>query len=293
MKLKISVFFQSPVNVFLFRHMSPRVAQAIPARHRLSLLPGQPQGEEGDREERPRRARGGRTSATCARSCGRHSRASSPTTSRRCSPPTWTIRTVSTYVDEHFKVQGVELLQQGAGAGQGLHPRDRALGSGGVHPLGPASAGLPTSVILECATAQAGTEPAGKDLAPATSELISSSYGGSIFLRAMQSLKSNRVLMTQCDEVDAWRKRTQPDHPRSSAGAVLRQHHRRALPPLGRTGRGRVPQAVRREPLHPDPGGRLGAAKRRRARRGTAWSCGRSTCRATPSSGTSGRSGAR
>ncbi len=27
MKLKISVFFQSPVNVFLFRHMSPRVAQ--------------------------------------------------------------------------------------------------------------------------------------------------------------------------------------------------------------------------------------------------------------------------
>ena len=26
-KLKISVFFQSPVNVFLFRHMSPTLAQ--------------------------------------------------------------------------------------------------------------------------------------------------------------------------------------------------------------------------------------------------------------------------
>ena len=28
MKLKISVFFQSPANVFLFRHMSPRIAQS-------------------------------------------------------------------------------------------------------------------------------------------------------------------------------------------------------------------------------------------------------------------------
>ena len=27
MKLKISLFFQSPINVFLFRHMSPRIAQ--------------------------------------------------------------------------------------------------------------------------------------------------------------------------------------------------------------------------------------------------------------------------
>ena len=38
-------------------------------------------------------------------------------------------------------------------------------------------------------------------------QFITSEHGGSVFLRAMQSLKANRVLMTQCDEVDAWRRR--------------------------------------------------------------------------------------
>ncbi len=65
---------------------------------------------------------------------------------------------------------------------------------------------VPTSVILECATAKLAKSLQEK-IAHRDTELISSAYGGSIFLRAMQSLKANRVLMTQCDEVDAWSRR--------------------------------------------------------------------------------------
>jgi lauroyl/myristoyl acyltransferase len=67
--------------------------------------------------------------------------------------------------------------------------------------------GLPVSVILECATARLAKNLL-EQTAGTTAELITSAHGGSIFLRAMQSLKANRVLMTQCDEVDAWRRRT-------------------------------------------------------------------------------------
>ena len=66
--------------------------------------------------------------------------------------------------------------------------------------------GFPTSVILECATARLAKSLQEK-VANRDMELLTSGHGRSIFLRAMQALKDNRVLMTQCDEVDAWRKR--------------------------------------------------------------------------------------
>ena len=92
-------------------------------------------------------------------------------------------------------------------------------------------------------------------------QLISSGHGGSIFLRAMESLKANRVLMTQCDEVDAWRRRK--SHTIRLFGRELFfdntidvLSHRSGAPVvaafLKRTGA---------QPLHPDPGGRLRAEK--------------------------------
>jgi len=38
-------------------------------------------------------------------------------------------------------------------------------------------------------------------------ELITAGGGLSVYQRALASLAQNRVLMTQCDEVDAWRRR--------------------------------------------------------------------------------------
>jgi KDO2-lipid IV(A) lauroyltransferase len=61
-------------------------------------------------------------------------------------------------------------------------------------------------VILECATARLA-KCLSQQITDTDTELISSEHGASVFLRAMQSLKANRVLMTQCDEVDAWRRR--------------------------------------------------------------------------------------
>ncbi len=66
--------------------------------------------------------------------------------------------------------------------------------------------GYPVSVILECGTKrlEAALEKRAKYI---KADIITCDSGDSVFLRALQRLRDNRLLMTECDEVDTWRKR--------------------------------------------------------------------------------------
>jgi lauroyl/myristoyl acyltransferase len=66
--------------------------------------------------------------------------------------------------------------------------------------------GYPISVVVECTTRR--LEQALREKTKyADCELITGSSNVSVFYRALRSLKNNRLLMTECDEVDAWRRR--------------------------------------------------------------------------------------
>jgi Kdo2-lipid IVA lauroyltransferase/acyltransferase len=114
--------------------------------------------------------------------------------------------TVRDYVDGHFKVEGAHLLDAALQQGRGCILVTAHWGAVEFIPWVLHTREVPTSVILECATAKLAKSLQEK-IAHRDTELITTELGGSVFLRAMQSLRSNRVLMTQCDEVDAWRRR--------------------------------------------------------------------------------------
>jgi lauroyl/myristoyl acyltransferase len=205
MKLNISVFFQSRLNVFLFRRMSPRVAQHflhaigfiyyLVNRHEKRVIEHNIREVLVGQEEQYIR-----------------------TVVRETFKGIFThyfekmfsayidYRTVRRYVDEHFRIEGEELVREALAQGRGCVLVTAHWGAVEFIPWVLHAHGLPTSVILECATAKLAKTLQEK-VATRDTELLSSAFGGSIFLRAMESLKANRVLMTQCDEVDAWRRR--------------------------------------------------------------------------------------
>ncbi len=205
MKLNISVFFQSPVNIFLFRHMSPRVAQRylhivgflyyLINRHEKRVIERNVRDVLAGQDESYIR--------TVVRETfkGIFTHYFEKMFSAYLDYPT-----VNKYVRSHFEVQGAELLHKALEQGKGCILVTAHWGAVEFIPWVLHMESVPTSVILECATAKLAKSLQEK-IANRDTELISSAYGGSIFLRAMQSLKSNRVLMTQCDEVDAWRRR--------------------------------------------------------------------------------------
>jgi len=205
MKIKISVFFQSPVNVFLFRRMSPRVAQKylhiigflyyLVNRHEKRVI-----------EANVREVLTGQDEAYIRRVVRETFKGIFTHYFEKMFSAYLDYGTVRRYVEDHFKIEGAEILQKALDQGKGCILVTAHWGAVEFIPWVLHSQNIPTSVILECATAKLARSLQGQT-AHHNMELLSSASGGSIFLRAMQSLKANRVLMTQCDEVDAWRRR--------------------------------------------------------------------------------------
>ncbi len=205
MKLKISVFFQSPANVFLFRHMSPRIAQYY--LHGIGFLYYLiNRGEKRVIEKNVRDVLQGQDESYIRRVVRETFKGIFTHYFEKMFSAYLDYGTVRSYVDAHFKVEGAHLLRQALEKGKGCVLVTAHWGAVEFIPWVLHAQGVPTSVILECATAKLAKSLREK-IANRDTQLITSEYGGSVFLRAMQSLKSNRVLMTQCDEVDAWRRR--------------------------------------------------------------------------------------
>jgi len=205
MKLKISVFFQSPVNVFLFRHMSPSLAQNF--LHGIGFLyylinPH----EKRVIEKNVREVLAGQQERYVRRVIRETFKGIFTHYFEKMFSAFLDYGTVKKYVDQRFEVKGGEIITRALEQGKGCVLVTAHWGAVEFIPWVLHMKGFPTSVILECATARLA-KCLQEKIANRDAELITSAYGGSIFLRAMQSLKANRVLMTQCDEVDAWRKR--------------------------------------------------------------------------------------
>jgi len=205
MRLKISVFFQSPVNIFLFRHLSPRLAQRY--LHAIGFLYYMiNRHEKRVIEKNVREVLAGQQERYVRKVTRETFKGIFTHYFEKMFSAFLDYETVNRYVEEHFEVQGGELLRAALAQGRGCVLVTAHWGAVEFIPWVLHAQGFPTSVILECATARLAKSLQQK-IADRDTELISSAYGGSIFLRAMQSLKANRVLMTQCDEVDAWRRR--------------------------------------------------------------------------------------
>ncbi len=204
-KLKISEFFQSPFNVFLFRHLSPTLAQRY--LHTIGFIYYTlKRHERGVIERNVREVLAGQPEREVRRTVRETFKGIFTHYFEKMFSAFLDYGTVDKYVHDRFEVKGGEVIARALEAGKGCILVTAHWGAVEFIPWVLHRESFPTSVILECATARLARglqeKIAGKDM-----QLLTSGHGQSIFLRAMQSLKDNRVLMTQCDEVDAWRRR--------------------------------------------------------------------------------------
>ncbi len=205
MKPKISLFFQSRANVFLFRHLSPRVAQRY--LHAIGFLYYMLNRREKRIIERNvRQVLAGQEERYVRKVVRETFKGIFTHYFEKMFGAFLDTDTVARYVKSHFSVQGGELLAHALEQGRGCILVTAHWGAVEFIPWVLFTEGFPSSVILECATTRLARSLQAKQ-GRTNTELISSGHGISIFLRALESLKAHRVLMTQIDEVDAWRRR--------------------------------------------------------------------------------------
>ncbi len=207
MRIRLSRFYQAPVNVFLIRHLGPTAAQrylqVVGAVYYLFN-----RHEKKTIERNVRDVLSGKDEAYVRRVIRDTFRGITTHYYEKMCSAYLDYRSVSRYVDERFEVRGGELLKEALKSGKGCILVTAHWGAVEFIPWVLHRKGFPASIILECATAKLERCLKGQ-VSHADAELISTGCG-SIFRRAIQSLGANRVLMTECDEVDAWRKR--PNH---------------------------------------------------------------------------------
>jgi len=205
MKLKISVFFQSRTNIFLFRRMSPRVAKSyLHAIGRLYYLLNR--REKREIERNVREVLQGKEEGYIRRVLRETFKGIFTHYFEKMFSAYLDYPTVRSYVGAHFSVEGIDLLRAALQKGRGCLLVTAHWGAVEFIPWVLHAHGVPASVILECATAKLARSLRAQ-ASNRNMELISSEQCSSVFLRALESLEANRVLMTQCDEVDAWRRR--------------------------------------------------------------------------------------
>jgi lauroyl/myristoyl acyltransferase len=207
MTFKISTFFQSPLNVLLVRHLSPRISQRY--LHFVgSLYYLLNRHEKRTIENNVREVLAGKDEREIRRVIRETFRGITTHYYEKMCSAYIDYQRVARFVDERFEVRGGDLLRQAMQKGKGCILVTAHWGAVEFIPWVLHRKGFPSSIILECATAKLARSLQGQ-VDHADAELISTGCG-SIFRRALQSLGANRVLMTECDEVDAWRKR--PNH---------------------------------------------------------------------------------
>ncbi len=110
-------------------------------------------------------------------------------------------------IDERFSIENGHVLDEALSRGKGVILVTAHWGAVEFIPWVLGLKGYPVSVILECQTEHLAKELK-KKADEYNAKLISSKDGESVYTRALESLQENRLLMTECDEVDTWRKRS-------------------------------------------------------------------------------------
>lgn len=110
------------------------------------------------------------------------------------------------FVGKKFSVQNEEVIADAMSLGKGVILVTAHWGAVEFIPWVLSLKGYPVSIIVDCETKHL-EKAILKQAARMNGEIISNSADASVFFRALECLKRNRLLMTECDEVDAWRKR--------------------------------------------------------------------------------------
>lgn len=116
------------------------------------------------------------------------------------------INEIRRFIRKKFSIQNEKVLEDALALGKGVIMVTAHWGAVEFIPWVLGLKGYPVSVILECQTANL-EKALYKQAKHIDAELLCNSSDASVFFRAVSSLKKNRLLMTECDEVDAWRKR--------------------------------------------------------------------------------------
>lgn len=113
---------------------------------------------------------------------------------------------ISRFVERRAVFERETLLRESYGLGRGVILVTAHWGAVELIPAILQLRGYPISVILETSTValrrRLQSLADGRDV-----ELILASDGGRVLQRALDALARGRILITQCDEVDAWRRR--------------------------------------------------------------------------------------
>jgi KDO2-lipid IV(A) lauroyltransferase len=206
MKINISKLFQSRFNVFLFRHSSPRMAQRY--LHAIGKVYYCLRRKEKRLiEKNIRDLLSGQEERYVKKIVKETFRGIFTHYFEKMFSAFLDGKIVEKYIADRFRIEGLEYLEKALAQGKGCILVTAHWGAVEFIPwVLFMNTAFPVSVILECATSRLAKSLV-EVVRHRNTELISTSYGDSIFVRAMQALKSNRILLTQCDEVDAWRKR--------------------------------------------------------------------------------------
>jgi Kdo2-lipid IVA lauroyltransferase/acyltransferase len=206
MKLNLSRFFQTAVNVFIFSKLHPIVGyfyiQALGWLY-YSFKPAEKRAIKesirdmiGDQDP----ARLHRVTRQAFRGIFLHYYEKMFAAFRGLSY-------VKRFVDTRFRVQGLDLIRSALEGGKGVIVCTAHFGGLEFIPWVIGVRGeVPMDVIMECATPRLKRALHEKVLQTGI-RLFSIKDGESVLARALATLASNRVLMTECDEVDTWHRR--------------------------------------------------------------------------------------
>jgi KDO2-lipid IV(A) lauroyltransferase len=110
------------------------------------------------------------------------------------------------FVNRHFEVEGIEIVDSALRSGNGAILATAHYGAVEFIPWVLALRSYPLDVILECATHRL-REAFNEKTKYVDVRLYTLEDGRGVFYRALETLKGNRLLMTECDEVDTWHRR--------------------------------------------------------------------------------------
>ena len=202
MKLNLSKFFQSSANIFVFRRLHPIIGyyyvQTLGWLY-YALRPGERRLIEtnirdlvGSGDERRIR----RVVRESFRGIFLHYYEKMLAAFR-------SYAYVKRFVETRFRVEGLDLVGKALSQGKGVVVCTAHFGGLEFIPWVLGLKGLPVDVIMECATPRLRRALNDK-ITHADVRLFSNTDGESVLFRALRTLAENRVLMTECDEVDSW-----------------------------------------------------------------------------------------
>ena len=205
MKLNLSKFFQSTANVFIFKRLHPivgyyymqgigRLYYALRRREKR-LIEKNIRDLVGHRDEREVR----RIVHESFRGIFLHYYEKMLAAYR-------SYKYVKRFVETRFSVEGLDLVASALSRGKGVVVCTAHFGGLEFIPWVLGLKGMPVDVIMECATPKLRRALNDKT-SHADVRLFSGEDGESVLFRALRTLSDNRILMTECDEVDTWHRR--------------------------------------------------------------------------------------